>query len=390
MLAGEGNEFKQWALEELTAFGRASYRNRDNVYVPILTDGTNLEGYVVKVSSGLLGPKGATLEAVPVCPPDLWSYAMGYRVTKDAFMWEMCHNISSGNEFGDIGATPQDKPQLDYSTNCPNPYALLAFLELYRGSGKADLLYMAERIGDNILANRFQKGFFVAGTEYMYSKFDAIDSLALLHLQSALSGDMANIPQAWPSVPYFYCSYRNKDWANDNTILYTNTEPTDPPFSLLEVARVGDTEEVRAILSRGTGVDSFESSFFKTAMHEAATGGHTETAELLIANGAQLDAKDGWPGCTPLAYAVEHGHKKVAELLLAKGVDVNTRRGWPVGDTPLHSAAKAGHREIVELLIAKGADINAKNNDGKTALAYAVEEGYAEIAEILRKHGAKE
>jgi len=29
-------------------FGKASYRREDNVYVPILTDGTNLEGYVVK------------------------------------------------------------------------------------------------------------------------------------------------------------------------------------------------------------------------------------------------------------------------------------------------------------------------------------------------------
>ncbi|MBL7189890.1 MAG: hypothetical protein ISS70_26470 [Phycisphaerae bacterium] len=54
ILGSEGEEFKQWALEELTAFGNG-YREKDNVYVPMLTDGTNLEGYAVKVD-GPLGP----------------------------------------------------------------------------------------------------------------------------------------------------------------------------------------------------------------------------------------------------------------------------------------------------------------------------------------------
>jgi pectate lyase len=54
MLGDEGNEFKQWALEELTAFGKASYRKENNIFVPILTDGTNLEGYAVKQDGPLV------------------------------------------------------------------------------------------------------------------------------------------------------------------------------------------------------------------------------------------------------------------------------------------------------------------------------------------------
>jgi len=42
------------------------------------------------------------------------------------------------------------------------------------------------------------------------------------------------------------------------------------------------------------------------------------------------------------------------------------------------------------LLLSKGADINAKENNGKTALSYAVEGSCTEIVELLRKHGAKE
>jgi ankyrin repeat protein len=45
---------------------------------------------------------------------------------------------------------------------------------------------------------------------------------------------------------------------------------------------------------------------------------------------------------------------------------------------------------VVELLTAKGADINSKDNKDKTALSLAKEQGHNEIAELLRKHGAKE
>jgi len=186
MLGSEGKEFKQWALEELTAFGRASYRKKDNVFVPILSDGTNLEGYVVK-EDGPFGPKGVALEPLPVGASDLWAYSMGYRVTRDGFMWEMAQSIAKGNKFGDIGAIANGRPQLMVSTDCSNPYALLAFMELHTCTGHHGFLKMAKRIGDNILAKRFHKGFFVASNKHIYSRFDAIDSLTLLHLHSHCS-----------------------------------------------------------------------------------------------------------------------------------------------------------------------------------------------------------
>jgi ankyrin repeat protein len=55
----------------------------------------------------------------------------------------------------------------------------------------------------------------------------------------------------------------------------------------------------------------------------------------------------------------------------------------------LHNAAVYGHTEVVELLIAKNADINAKDEDGRTALDWAVSGGKKEIADLLRKHGGK-
>jgi pectate lyase len=336
MLGKEGDEFKQWALEELTAFGKASYRKEDNVYVPILTDGTNLEGYLVKEDSSLLGPKGVILKSLPAGPSDFWAYAMAYRVTSDEFMWEMAHSIAKGNEFGDIGVTLNDEPQLKTSTDCSNPYALLAFLELHRVTGRSEFLEMAKRIGDNILTNRFHKGFFVASSKHIYTKFDAIDSLALLHLHSELVEGISTVPEVWPSKPFFEVQYRKKDITIDNQIIYTLTESDESPMSLQEAAAIGDIDLVRSITEKGTEVDSREDGFYKTALHRAVISGHKDVVGFLLAKGADIDAGDS--GCkTPLHYAVEEGHREIAELLIAKGADVNIKNNE--GFTPLHCVA---------------------------------------------------
>ena len=51
-----------------------------------------------------------------------------------------------------------------------------------------------------------------------------------------------------------------------------------------------------------------------------------------------------------------------------------------------------GHKEIVELLLAEGADVNVKANSGTqlhTPLDVTIKQKHAEIADLLRKHGAK-
>ena len=55
----------------------------------------------------------------------------------------------------------------------------------------------------------------------------------------------------------------------------------------------------------------------------------------------------------------------------------------------MHSAANSNHKEVVELLITAGADVNAVNLRGQTALDLAESKEQKEIADLLRKHGAK-
>ena len=92
MLGQDGAEFTQWALEEFTAIGKRAYRKNDNSFIPMLIDGTSIEGYVCK-RDGYFGAKGTTFNAIPAVPMDFWAYALAYRITEDEFMWEMAHNI---------------------------------------------------------------------------------------------------------------------------------------------------------------------------------------------------------------------------------------------------------------------------------------------------------
>ena len=67
------------------------------------------------------------------------------------------------------------------------------------------------------------------------------------------------------------------------------------------------------------------------------------------------------------------------------GVDVNVNNDY--GMTPLHFGYD---EDTAALHIAKGADVNAKDNKGRTPLAVALAEGHGDVADLLRRHGAKE
>ena len=190
--------------------------------------------------------------------------------------------------------------------------------------------------------------------------------------------------------------------------------PSEVELSLIEAARKGNIEAVKKHIANGKQ-DFFNSIdvnaadvLDKTALHYAAAWGRIQIAELLIANGADVNAKSV-TGRTPLDIANKNNKSEIADLLrchggkhgtihgaaldgdieavkefLAAATNVNVKGVF--GQTPLHFAAD---KEIAELLIAKGADVNAKDQDDETPLDWAIHSKLTEIADLLRKHGAK-
>ncbi|MCJ7751311.1 MAG: pectate lyase [Armatimonadetes bacterium] len=218
-LGESGKDFTRWAVAELTAWGRSAYRAEDNSFIPMLTDGTIMEGFVVR-KDGYFGPKGRVLRAGKAGADHFWAYAMAFRATGDAFMWEMARSIARATELGDIGATPHDKPKVNLDSDAAEPTALLGFLELHRAVADEAFLAMAQRIGDNILARRFHKGMFAPSVDHIHAKFDRVEPLALLHLVAATQGRAGLVPEYPGGYGFYAAAYGTEGHRYDNRFIY--------------------------------------------------------------------------------------------------------------------------------------------------------------------------
>lgn len=119
----------------------------------------------------------------------------------------------------------------------------------------------------------------------------------------------------------------------------------------------------------------------------AALEGRTETVKALLCRGADVNAKDN-EGHTALMFAVINLHKDTMKALLEHRANVNA--GANDGATALILAVCTGDIGIVQALLDEGADVKTEFTfTGKTALTLATEKGYANIAQLLNRAGAK-
>ncbi|MFC1634443.1 ankyrin repeat domain-containing protein [Planctomycetota bacterium] len=413
MLGEEGRVFTQWALEELTAWGKSSYRKEDNCFVPMLTDGTSLEEYVWHDGPG----ESSGCNEVNLYPADLsffWAYSLAYGRTGDEFMWEMVRDVAFGNGFGDIGQTPTSNPALQVGTACSHPYGIFGFLELYRKTNQPVYLEIARHIADNIIEQRFCNGFFVPNKGHIYTRFACFEAIALLRLEAVIQSHGEVVPQPWPCLPLFVHPYRYKIQGVDRHVIYELTESSEPPISLEEAAAIGDVDRIKQLIENGFRVEDFDSLSYMTPLHRAAMVGHKPVVELLLAEGAPINERDTELK-TPLYYAISNGHKEIVELLIRKGADFNTTCSYvkDTGYAPLDVALGRGNVEIIKLLqdngaeektihaavmlgdqaqvkvfLGQGININVKDDKGNTPLFYAIRGGHDELAQFLIDQGA--
>ena len=120
---------------------------------------------------------------------------------------------------------------------------------------------------------------------------------------------------------------------------------------------------------------------------EAYIEGDYIKLKRLIAEGINLDKPD-YNGKTALILAAYDGNEKIVELLIKKGAKVN--EDDEDGRTALIYAIYDGNEDIVHLLIDNGAKVNVIDNDGRTPLIWASIEGHIEIARLLIPALAKE
>ena len=114
-----------------------------------------------------------------------------------------------------------------------------------------------------------------------------------------------------------------------------------------------------------------------TALMLASYLGNLPAVNQLIAAGAKIN-QTGW---TALHYAASVGNTKIMLVLLDKLANIDAKS--PNKTTSLMMAVRSGDTSAVQLLLDKGADSSLINQQGLTALDFAVQLEKREISALL-------
>ena len=157
--------------------------------------------------------------------------------------------------------------------------------------------------------------------------------------------------------------------------------------SIFSAALVGDLEAIKDFLNAGLEINQKDNNG-QTVLHVAIKEGHEEIIKFLISKRVDLSIKDS-TGSTALFYAISRNQKNIIKLLIEKGANVDVKNTSLF--TPLHRAALSGAEDVIELLLSHNANVNSLSKSESTPLDLVLmrTEPKSEIADLLRKHGAK-
>ena len=167
---------------------------------------------------------------------------------------------------------------------------------------------------------------------------------------------------------------------------------------LHEAVLTRDKQKVIELIKQGSDIN-ITNSKGKTALMEAIIfcnhPDFKEMVKLLLASGADVNIEA--PGrVTALSIAVTFGYEDIIGLLLEYKADTNKQTpGCGRNRTVLMEVARSQSpnavlsANVAELLIAHGADLNITDDDGKTALDYAISNNRKDLEAVFRRYGAK-
>ena len=180
----EVKEFAEWTLDGLNAYIDYAYMPEKNMFKPLITDGTDLSGYVLP-RDGYYGKAGKVMKPFLTDSTYFYSFSRAFEFSDDLRYWEILRNIAIYYDLGDLGKSPGKKTKINFKTKCQQEILIFGLICIYRATAINDYLQLASIIADNIIENNYNKGFFVS-TGSNIALFDTVKPLAILSLEAEL------------------------------------------------------------------------------------------------------------------------------------------------------------------------------------------------------------
>ena len=124
----------------------------------------------------------------------------------------------------------------------------------------------------------------------------------------------------------------------------------------LDFARVGKTQDLKAMLEAGMSVNLTDHKG-NTLLMLASYNGNFETTKMLLEYKAEVDKKND-RGQTPLAGVCFKGYIDIVKVLVKAGANIYENNG--MGTTPIMFASMFGNSEIVKFLDEQNSGFKSK------------------------------
>jgi ankyrin repeat protein len=151
------------------------------------------------------------------------------------------------------------------------------------------------------------------------------------------------------------------------------------------VLQTQNIKKIEQLLARGVDINAPIGCGTFSPLDGAVYKENAEMLKFLLAHGAKPRGRE-----LPAA-AFSRGPTEALEMvsaLLKAGIDPNIRDDAG-GSNSLVGAAYRGRRDVIKLLLSQpGIRLDETDSDGNTALMFAVQQGFAEIVDLLLQAGA--
>ncbi len=194
-LGAKGRYYRERMLGHLKAYARHCYRPEVNKMRNMLFDGTDLAEREKENAKPGEEVKNSWQPWSPT-PTNILAYAICYRQSGDEEIWETLRAMCRGNDFGDIGGVKGKSPRLNLATRQEDPLLIFPLVELFKATGERPYLELGRVIANNAFRKHFrpEQGLFTASPLHRIANLCSAEPLALLTLEAALRGKLADVP----------------------------------------------------------------------------------------------------------------------------------------------------------------------------------------------------